>query len=519
MLFLVFISSLVISQDPAVKPKREYLIQVSAGKTTNDKNPDDQPAPKIVDEPAVGGKGLKVTFLAGGSVGQRVRIVDWSKFERLRFKALNPGADTTLELNILHAGSTDFDTRVVVPISLKKGKNDVVVELGELKNTNGSDPELAQVKRWYIAATEEETPTVIFGDLQLESGTTKDEPKETPAPNEGNAPAFKVRINQERVDRIKAAKMPKFTKPVPFDAPEAAKILDALEIFPADNPWNTPVDDWPVHPNSQAIIASVGEAKPLRYNPDMGFVLVPPNQKSVEVKLNDNVEESDPGPYPLPDSVLIEGWPAFFKRDPDLKKLKLDDVQRGQPNLENDRHGIIVDPVNRKLYEFYRLTKTDDGWQADQASIFDLASNKLRPDEWTSADAAGLPIFPSIVRHDELKRGNIEHALRVTIAKTRHAYVYPATHFASDDDSEELPRMGERFRLKKDFNTSKFSAEVKVILEALKVYGMMNADNGIDWAISVAPDARIPVMHDELRKVKGSDFEVVTPPEGYAPPE
>ena len=133
-------------------------------------------------------------------------------------------------------------------------------------------------------------------------------------------------------------------------------------------------------------------------------------------------------------------------------------------------------------------------------------------------DAAGLPIFPAVVRYDELKRGAIEHALRVTVVKTRRAYVYPATHYASPHTDENLPRMGERIRLRQDFDVSGFSPEVQTILKALKKYGMFVADNGIDWAISVAPDPRIHSLHEELRKVKGSDFEVVQPPPGYEPP-
>ncbi|MFO0927598.1 MAG: hypothetical protein U0736_11245 [Gemmataceae bacterium] len=219
----------------------------------------------------------------------------------------------------------------------------------------------------------------------------------------------------------------------------------------------------------------------------------------------------------MPDNAVIEGWPAGFRRDPATRRLTLDDVQRGKPSIDADRHGIVVDPVNRKLYEFYRLTRTDRGWTAEQASVFDLASNKLRPDGWTSSDAAGLPIFPAVVRYDELKRGRIEHALRVTIRNTRRAYVYPATHFASRKTDANLPRMGERLRLRKSFDTTRFSPEVRTILEALKRYGMLVADNGIEWAISVAPDERIPVLHDELRRVKGSDFEVVVPPPGYRP--
>lgn len=328
-----------------------------------------------------------------------------------------------------------------------------------------------------------------------------------------------VIIDQDRLTRIRATKMPAFGQPLQFDSPQADAVLAALEIFPPDNAWNIPVDGWPVAANSKKMIAGIGSDKPLRYNPDMGFVLVPPTQKKVDVRLTAYSGESDRGPFPVPDNATTEGWPANFKRDPALRSLTLDDVQRGRPTLDADRHGIVVDPVNRKLYEFYRLIRTDGGWAAEQASVFDLASNKLRPDGWTSSDAAGLPIFPAVVRYDELKRGRIEHALRATFRNTRRAYVHPATHFASRKTDPDLPRMGERFRLRKDFDTSGFSAEVKTILEALKRYGMLNADNGIEWAISVAPDERIPVLHDELRKVRGSDFEVVTPPPGYAPPK
>lgn len=320
-----------------------------------------------------------------------------------------------------------------------------------------------------------------------------------------------------RVARIRAAKMPKIDKPISFDTPEADAILAALEVFPEDNPWNLVVADWPLHPKSKDIVTSIGLNKPLRYNPDMSFVLIPPDQKKIDVKLVDYPTESDKGPYPLPDSVPIEGWPVHYQRDPKLKGATLDEVQRDTRNENGDRHAIVVDPTNRMLYEFYQLKKTANGWQAACEATFDLKSNKLRPDGWTSSDAAGLPIFPSIIRYDELKRGAIDHAMRVTVVNTRKAYVHPATHYASRKTDENLPRMGERIRLRKDFDTSKFSPEVKVVLEGLKKYGMLVADNGIDWALSCAPDPRIPVLHDELRKVKGSDFEVVVPPAGYVP--
>jgi hypothetical protein len=318
-----------------------------------------------------------------------------------------------------------------------------------------------------------------------------------------------------RLVRIKAAKMPAFDKPVSFDTPEADAICSALEVFPPDNPWNLIVSEWPTHPNSKAIVASVGTGKPLRYNPDMGFVLVPPGQKKIDLALVSYPDESDKGPFPIPDNVPIEGWPANYQRDPAKKHFTLDDVQRDQAKEDGDRHGIVVDPVGRKLYEFYQLKKTAAGWQAACEATFDLESNKLRPDGWTSSDAAGLPIFPAVVRYDELKRGEIEHALRVTVRRSRRAYVYPATHFASHLTDENLPRMGERFRLRKDFDTAKFSPAVRTILNALKKHGMLVADNGIEWAVSCTPDPRIPVLHEELRKVTGADFEVVVPPAGY----
>jgi len=208
----------------------------------------------------------------------------------------------------------------------------------------------------------------------------------------------------------------------------------------------------------------------------------------------------------VPDNLPIEGWPVAYPGQ------ALADVQADVHNRGGDRHGIVVDPVNRMLYEFFALKRTATGWQAAQASLFDLKTNKLRPAGWTSADAAGLPIFPAVVRYDELKRGEINHALRVTVRRTRRAYVAPATHYASRLTDENLPRMGERLRLRQDFDVTQFSPAVRTILTALQRYGMLVADNGIEWAISVAPDERIPVLHEELRRVKGRDFEVVIPP-------
>ena len=315
-----------------------------------------------------------------------------------------------------------------------------------------------------------------------------------------------------RVERLRAAKMPAITQPLLFDTPAADAIFAALEVFPPDNPWNQVVSAWPLHPNSRQIVASVGAAKPLRANADMGFVLVPPDQPRIEVKVLGYSGESDAGPYPVPDNLPIENWPAGFHRQAELRTLTLDDAQRDRLNLGGDRHALIVDPARRLLYEFYQMRKTDGGWQCAQASIFDLKSNQLRPAGWTSADAAGLPIFPAVVRFDELQRGSIDHALRVTVRRTRRAFVAPATHFASPLTDENLPRMGERFRLRQNFELSSFSPQTRVILTALQRYGMFVADNGIEWAISLAPDERIPALDKELRLLTGADFEVVVPP-------
>lgn len=325
--------------------------------------------------------------------------------------------------------------------------------------------------------------------------------------------SFVIGLTMFAVPALAQRKPPEVKQPTLFNTPEADKVVSVMQVFPADNAWNADVSKWPLHPDSAAIVASVGNDKPLRYNPDMAYVLVPPGQKRVDVKLVEYPDESDKGPFPVPDNVPIEGWPANYARDSAKKGTTLEDVQRDKLREGGDRHAVVVDPAAGMLYEFYQLKKTDAGWQAAQSSIFDLKSNKLRPDGWTSTDAAGLPIFPAIIRYDELEKGEITHALRFTVRNSRRAYVAPATHFASRKTEKNLPRMGERFRLKADYDISGFSPYVQTILKALKKHGMLMADNGIEWAISCAPDERIPVLHEELRRIKGSAFEVVVAPE------
>lgn len=308
------------------------------------------------------------------------------------------------------------------------------------------------------------------------------------------------------------AQQPTITEPILFNTKEADAIVSQMQIMPKDNPWNADVSKWPVHKDSAAIVASIGNDKPLRYNPDMAYILVPPTQPRVELAILDYPDESDKGPFPIPANVPIEGWPANFQREDDLKKLTLDDVQRDKTDMGGDRHAIVVDPQAMMLYEFYQMKKTNKGWQAACEATFDLKTNKLRPDGWTSSDAAGLPIFPAIIRYDELQAGMVNHAMRVTVRNSRRAYVSPATHYASNKTAANLPRMGERLRLKADYDISKFSPPLQAILKGLKKHGMLVADNGIEWALSCAPDERIPVLHDELRRIKGSAFEVVEAP-------
>ena len=302
--------------------------------------------------------------------------------------------------------------------------------------------------------------------------------------------------------------MPKITAPVMFGTPEADRILDAMQVFPPDNPWNQDVSKMPVAKDSGAILASIGLDKPLGYNLDMGFILVPPDQKRVPVKLVDYPQDSDPGPYPVPDNAPIENWPLTVNEDKGaLPKpgQTLEDLQR---NGTGDRHVIVVDPVNGKLYEFWQARKTDAGWQASNEATFDLKTGGLRPERWTSSDAAGLPIFPAVARYDECERGKVEHAMRFTVRRSRRGYVLPATHWASPHFDKSYPRMGERFRLRHDFDTSAFPKHARAILEGLKTYGMFMADNGSDWLMSISPDKRLAGL-ETLRRVKGSDFEVV----------
>jgi len=271
-----------------------------------------------------------------------------------------------------------------------------------------------------------------------------------------------------------------------------------IRVFPDDNAWNKDISNAEIDPNSNNLIASIGANTGL--HPDFGtvwegapigipYVVVPGDQLKQKIKSFWYPDESDDVPYPIPAHPPIEGG----------------------DNGQGDRHILMIDRDNWKLYELYAATKDGDGWQAGSGAVFNLNSNEPRHAGWTSADAAGLPIFPGLARYDEVvEQGEIRHALRFTVQHSRRAYVPPASHYASSNQSVDLPPMGMRVRLKASFDISSFSPHVQVILRALKKYGMIVADNGSNWFISGAPDSRWD--DDELgtlRQVKGSDFEVV----------
>jgi hypothetical protein len=219
------------------------------------------------------------------------------------------------------------------------------------------------------------------------------------------------------------------------------------------------------------------------------FVVVPASQPPVEIVFTAYGDESDAGPYPVPADAPIEGGAA----------------------ADGDRHVLVVQQQDCTLYELYRAFPQEDGsWEAESGAIFPLDAYALRPDTWTSADAAGLALLPGLVRYEEVAAGEIRHALRFTAPRTQRAYVWPARHFASSNTDPNLPPMGQRFRLRADFPEDDFSPEVQVILRALKRYGMMLADNGSAWFLSGAPDERWDNdMLRELSRVTGADFEAV----------
>jgi hypothetical protein len=270
-------------------------------------------------------------------------------------------------------------------------------------------------------------------------------------------------------------------------------------IFPASSHWNQRVDGLPEHPRSAAMVAAIGGGS--RAHADFGsgryegrpigipYTVVGARQKRVPVRF-EYADESDRGRYPIPRNAPVEGG-------------------RGS---DGDRHVIVVDRERCRLHELYAAYPKAGGrrWRAGSGARWDLRSNRLRPRGWTSADAAGLPILPGLARFDEVRRGQIDHALRITVPRTRRAYVYPARHFASSLTDPDLPAMGQRVRLRRGVDVSSFPPQSRVVLRALKRYGALVADNGSAWYVSGAPSPGWD--NDDLHsldRLRGRDFEVV----------
>lgn len=283
----------------------------------------------------------------------------------------------------------------------------------------------------------------------------------------------------------------------------APPTIEGCQILPTDNPWNTDISGATVHPNSANIISYINSTGGTEVHPDFGdtqeygipWITVPGTQPKVPVSFYYG-DESDPGPYPIPSNAPVEGG--------------------------GDRHVLVIETASCTLYETYDSTYVggaSQAWEAGSGAIWNLNSNALRPDTWTSADAAGLPILPGLARCDEAMSGEITHALRFTVRRTGGpAYIYPATHAAptaSNPSHPNVPLMGMRFRLKSDYNTTGFGPQALAIAEALKTYGMILADNGSNWYISGERDRNECWDDDDLNALKdipGTAFEVIVSP-------
>jgi hypothetical protein len=276
-------------------------------------------------------------------------------------------------------------------------------------------------------------------------------------------------------------------------APHPAPRERGCPILPTSNSLNRDISHAPVDPNSARYIASIGLSGHL--HPDFGtepsygipYAIVGPHQPRVPIAFSEFGEESNPGPYPIPANAPVEG-----------------------AGEEGDRHVLVLQTGSCKLYELYNARRRGAGWGAGSGAVFNLRSNALRPEGWTSADAAGLPIFPLLVRYPEVHAGQIDHALRVTVARTQRGYIHPATHFASSSSDPSLPPMGLRLRLKASYSLAGFHGESLIVLRALKRYGLIVADNGSSWYITGAPDPRWNDADlEQIKSVPGAAFEAV----------
>jgi hypothetical protein len=339
-------------------------------------------------------------------------------------------------------------------------------------------------------------------------------PPSTATPGEpARTPSSGSRVNHAGRALPPLPPLPEIKAPVMFGTPEADAILSAMQVFPKDHPFNEDISKLPVHPDSDKIIANTGAEKSVSVSLSLPFIIVPPNQPKVEVKFEGGAvppRSFDKGPFPVPDNTPIQDWQKRWSKE---YNMPLEQLQRQVSGA--DRHTFIVDPFNQRLYEFYHMRKTDAGWQAGVAAVWDLTSNKARPDGMTSANVAGLPFFAGMAQRHELERGMVEHAMGVSVPRTRRAFIWPASHHGSGrggaGDDPGFPACGQRLRLKASVPIDDLPKEAKAIALGLKKYGMIVNDNsgGNAWDINVTSDPRHTTVLQTLYRLKGRDFEVV----------
>jgi hypothetical protein len=283
---------------------------------------------------------------------------------------------------------------------------------------------------------------------------------------------------------------------LPADGATTSPTLGGCPVFPADNAWNQKVTGLRVRTNSATLVKNISSTGKTNLHPDFGgngaygipFKIVPSTEPKRTIHYTAYGDESDPGPFPIPGNAPVEGGSSST----------------------GDRHVHVLQQSTCRLYELGRAFWRGDRWDADVGVNWNLKSNALRPLYWTSADAAGLPILPGLVRYEEVAAGQINHAIRFTAPRTRRAFIFPATHYASSNTSTAVPAMGHRLRLKASFSLTGYTGQSLVILKALKTYGMILADNGSSWYITGAADKRWNDTDlNQLKKVPGSAFEVV----------
>jgi hypothetical protein len=377
----------------------------------------------------------------------------------------------------------------------------LLVALAALPVAASAAPRLRPVLNLRVAATDARTVTLRWTDRSLGERRYEVAIGQRVVRLRANTRAYRARppVGKLRRYRVRACTVRRCSSwsravvaragPPPVAGP--APTLGGCQVFPADNPWNQPVDTRPLHPRSAQYVASISSEGARFLHPDFGsnpgygipFAVVPQAQAPVEVRFVEYGDESDPGPYPIPLTARVEAG--------------------------SDAHTLALQQGTCRLYELYHARRVGDRWEAGSGAIFDLTSNRLRPDTWTSADAAGLPILPGLVRRDEVEAGAIRHALRMTVPHAQRAFIHPATHYGSTNDPDDPP-MGLRLRLRADFDLSGYRGGARVILQALKRYGVIVADQGSGWYITGATDTGWDDEDlNQLKRVPGRAFEAV----------